>query len=196
MAREGHVALPSRNSMNTQDHDPGGRRTFPMPSGMRGGARFSECGRYRVLLWREWGANEAGAQALWIGMNPSTANAESNDPTIAKEVKFTIDLLGMRQYRKVNVMDYRTTDPKALLRPDVAPRSPWNLPTIREEAASAGIILLAFGNLPRQLVHFAAEAVTALRRDRRELWCLGCNQNGSPKHPLYLSKHAALSRFS
>src|ERR1700752_2626814 len=101
--------------MNAMAHDPGGRRSFPVPSDIRAGALFSDCGQYRLLLWREWGDEKDPPAALWIGMNPSTSTAQPDDPTIIRELVFT-QRLGLRRYVKTNVMDYRSTNPKALTR--------------------------------------------------------------------------------
>ena len=47
---------------------------------MKKGAEFSKCGKYRYVLWRIW--DESKPIAMCIGLNPSTANHETNDPTI------------------------------------------------------------------------------------------------------------------
>lgn len=50
------------------------------------GARFSPCGKYRYVLWRIWerSQNMALPMAMCIGLNPSTANASDDDPTIRR----------------------------------------------------------------------------------------------------------------
>ena len=53
---------------------------------MTGDARFSPCGRWRWWLTRVW--DEKLPMAALIGMNPSTADAKDNDPTVAKEIHF------------------------------------------------------------------------------------------------------------
>jgi hypothetical protein len=84
-----------------------------MPLGMRGGAEFrGDRKQYRPLLWREWGAPGA-AYHLFIGMNPSTADAMVNDPTVATEIRLCMRW-GVSAYRKCNVSDYRATSPKDL----------------------------------------------------------------------------------
>jgi len=177
-------------------HDPGGRTRSPLPPGMRGDALFSGCGRYRHWLSREWGGAAPGdPHMLWIGMNPSTARHDVNDPTIVREYGFTERLTGMRAYAKMNVADYRATDPKALVAPGVVARSPVNLPMIRERAADAAVVVMACGLLPRPLRHLFVETVEALRRDSRDLWCLGTTADGTPKHPLYLKASTPLVRF-
>src|ERR1051326_1813941 len=180
--------------MNTPIHNPGGKRSFPVHEGIRAGALISECGRYRLLLWREWGEPDNPPTALWIGMYPSTATAEVDVPTIIREIGFT-RRFGLRRYVKTNIMDYRSTDPKALSRPGVFPCSTDNLAMIRRAAEDATIIILAHGKIPKPLARFANEVVAALQQDRRELWAVGLNKDGSPKHPLYVRADAPLIRL-
>src|SRR5689334_16074517 len=50
--------------------------------GQRGGAWLDPGRRFRYLLWRAWG--DAGRFALFILLNPSTADQETNDPTVER----------------------------------------------------------------------------------------------------------------
>jgi hypothetical protein len=52
---------------------------------MRRTAIISECGRYRYRLTREWGD---GPLLTFAMLNPSTANAEIDDPTIRRCMSF------------------------------------------------------------------------------------------------------------
>ena len=59
-------------------HDPGGKVRLRLPDGVIGGATFSECGRYRQALTRDWTPDGiAPRTVLFIGMNPSVADAEA-----------------------------------------------------------------------------------------------------------------------
>src|SRR5215210_1846719 len=70
-------------------HDPSSKIRLPLEPGVRGSAVFSECGNYRRLLTRHWGEDEDAPFALWIGMNPSMADAASDDPTTQRECRMT-----------------------------------------------------------------------------------------------------------
>lgn len=174
-------------------HDPGGKVRIRIDSGTIGDAHFSDCGRYRVWLSRSFGTIGSGT-ALWIGMNPSTAAAEVDDPTVSRETRFT-RRWGMRNYLKTNVMDYRATHPRMLLEEGIVPRSENNLPAIREFAAGADVIVLAFGALHPRLRRYGEDVVRTLKADGRRLSCLGLTKDGSPRHPLYLRGDSELITF-
>lgn len=167
-------------------HDPGGSKRYPLPAGMTGSAEFSECGRYRPILERRWGEDERFA--LWIGMNPSTASEEFNDPTVAKEIDITRDVLGLQRFIKMNVLDYRATDPSSLQAPGVIPRSDRNLPLMIDTAKAAEITILTIGNLDGELEAYTIETINALRAAGVQLHCLAVNKSGAPKHSLYMAK--------
>jgi hypothetical protein len=166
-------------------HDPKGKVRLKLAGDVTGGAQFSPCGRYRPLLTRDLTGGEG--TILWIGMNPSTAAANVDDPTVRRETDFS-RRWGFRRFVKANVMDFRATHPEDLLDPDLAPRSDENLGIIRAEAAGAARIMLAFGALPPALFRYGAEVVEALRADGRALFCLGLTKAGAPRHPLYMRK--------
>ncbi len=70
-------------------HDPGWKVLYNLPTGVTGGAIFPDIEqRYRTVLWRCWGPDgERAPYALFVGMNPSTADASHNDPTCARQAE-------------------------------------------------------------------------------------------------------------
>jgi hypothetical protein len=176
-------------------HDPGGKVRIRLRDAIVGGAAFSDCGRYRPLLWRTWDGAANPGHVLWIGMNPSTADGTVDDPTVRRECDFTA-AWGYGVYRKCNVMDFRATQPKALLETGIEPRSEINLSTIAEQAKSAEIVVLAFGSLHKKLSRYGTDVVRALEAENIDAYCLGVTANGSPKHPLYLRKDSELLRYT
>lgn len=178
--------------MSADLHDAGGKSRLALLPGVIGDAEFSECGRYRLWLSRDWFASDPNitgpaAYALWIGMNPSVAEGNVDDPTIRREVAFT-KAMGLTTYIKCNIMDYRATSPKALLA--VTPRSDRNLDCILKHAEYAERVILAYGTLPKKLRRYADDVLRALRGT--PLYCMGKTADGSPRHPLYLPNTAQL----
>ncbi len=167
-------------------HDPGGKTELAMLPGMRGDAEFSEDGRFRYWLDRSWydlcRGWGAAPYLLSIGMNPSTARADVDDPTIRRDIALA-KREGFSRLVKVNIMDLRATSPKRLLAE--TPCSDRNRPNIVRWAEGAGKIVVCYGKIHKKLRRYADAAMVDLRG--RPLWCLGKNDDGSPKHPLYLA---------
>ena len=90
------------------------RRPLPLrsfgenPTG--GGALFSECGAFRMMLWRTW---SDGPQVTFVMLNPSTADATHDDPTIRRCVGFA-KREGFGCLVVVNLFNFRATKPKDL----------------------------------------------------------------------------------
>jgi len=139
-------------------------------------AILSPCGRYRYVLTR--GAGPACAVVL---LNPSTADAEVDDPTSTKIKAFARDW-GYPAYHLFNIGAGRATDPKDW-RAMADPYGPEN-DVYLGMAALYPLIVIGWGNnAPREQ---GARTASILTRHGAELWCLGTNANGSPKHPLYV----------
>ena len=170
-------------------HDPGGKSKLRMLPGHRGSAQFSSCGRYRHVLARQWDDENYSPYIMFIGLNPSVATAHSDDPTIRKELAIA-RREGFHAYIKCNICDYRATNPRALLRPDILPRSDKNLDTIKAYANRAARIVVCWGAVHPTLQGFGLSTSRALKD--YQLWCLGITQDGSPCHPLYLKADAPL----
>lgn len=166
-------------------HDPGGKVRLRLGPGVNGDALFSADGRHRPRMRRWIGTHFPDRYMMFIGMNPSTADAEVDDPTCAREWQFA-RREGFAAIVKTNVGDFRATNPKDLLAPGLVVSSPQNLPTIRAAAAGAEKVVVCHGKLNKPLALAAAEIMAALRQDGVPLWCFGTNADGSPKHPLYL----------
>lgn len=175
--------------MRAQDkHDPGGLVRLKLPDGITGNARFSDCGRYRQWLTRDWTpAEETPRSILFCGMNPSTADADVSDPTVARETTFAKDW-GFTRYLKANVLDWRSTSPKDLPKELDLARSPDNLPEIARMAAEVDEIIVAHGKMPKHYQQAIDDIVEVFRNSGKPLFCLGRNADGSAKHPLYLAR--------
>lgn len=185
-----------RDLFEQDRHDAGGSVRSALPPGLRGDATFyGAMAEYRPRLRRWIGDAFPSRYALFIGMNPSTAEAHVNDPTIVREWGFA-SRWGYSGYVKCNVADYRATFPRDLLAPGLVPASPANLATILREAHAADLVVLCHGKLNRVLEPIGREVVTALRCAGIPLHCFGKNADDSPKHPLYLRSDTPLVPFS
>jgi len=175
-------------------HDPGGKVRLRLAEGVHGDAVMSADGRYRQLMRRWLGDTFPERYIVFIGMNPSTADATVDDPTCAREWTFA-RREGFSGMIKCNVGDYRATDPKMLVQPGIVAVSPANIPAIRQAANGAGRVVLCHGKLNKALAPAGREIVDTLRADGLDLWCFGTNADGSPKHPLYLRADTPLMPF-
>lgn len=176
-------------------HDPGGKVRLRLPDGVIGGAEYSDCGRYRQMLSRDWTPKGMPARrVLFVGMNPSVASAEVSDPTCHREVMFARDW-GYTFYFKGNMLDWRATSPRDLPDDPAIACSPANLPALRAMAEQSQIVVLAYGKLHARYHGVVGEALRTLAAAGRPLKCLGLNKDGSAKHPLYLRKDTALMDF-
>ena len=88
-----------------------------------------------------------------------------------------------------NLFAFRSTDPKKL-GAIADPIGPLNDAYIKDFTSNS-ILILAWGST--RYKKRAAEVLDLL--SDRELWCLGTNKDGSPKHPLYVRADAPLVPF-
>ncbi|MDR0576996.1 MAG: DUF1643 domain-containing protein [Candidatus Accumulibacter sp.] len=144
-------------------------------------ARISTCGTYRYLLSRVWGD---APPAVFIMLNPSTADAVKNDPTIDR-CERRGRKMGHGGLIVANLFALRSADPAKLFRhPD--PVGPGNDAAILEAVANAGIVICAWGRAGKWQGRDAA-VLALLRGAGVEPRALSFNKNGTPRHPLYVS---------
>ncbi|MDQ3934691.1 MAG: DUF1643 domain-containing protein [Actinomycetota bacterium] len=154
-----------------------------MGGGIHRAADLSDCGTYRYALWRTW--DPLKEAVLFVGLNPSTADAERDDPTIRKCVKFARSW-GYGEIVMCNLFAFRATDPrelaKASARHGVDVVGPENEDYLGDQAEQAALVVAAWGNNPAAL-NRAPLVLPLLGPDVR---CLGTTQDGHPRHPLYV----------
>lgn len=152
------------------------------------GAKISACGKYRYRLTRG-----EGRLLGFVMLNPSTADADTDDPTIRRCVAFA-RRDGYDGIDVANLYALRATDPAAL-KTATDPTGGENDHALTLLACSCDVIVCAWGTkaLMPSHVHWACGILSAERAGRRaQLVCLGTNKDGSPKHPLYVPKGAPL----
>lgn len=144
------------------------------------GALSSPCRRYRYILTRQW---EIGPHdyAVFIGLNPSTADEFDDDPTIRRCIGFAKSW-GMGGMAMLNLFAFRATLPSTIMAV-TDPIGPENDLHIIETCRAAMFVVACWGKYGAH--RGRAAAVHALVP---ELCCLARNKDGSPGHPLYLKK--------
>jgi hypothetical protein len=157
---------------------------------------FSDDGRYRYFLSRPFARK--GRTICWIMLNPSTADAEKNDPTVRRCLGFSKELRwdGRRIYSSMYVLNLfalRSTDPKALREVD-DPIGPDNDAWILRTASRSDLVVCAWGSHGAHLRR-GVNVIGMLRERQVKLHCLGTTKAGYPKHPLYLRSGTALEEL-
>lgn len=150
-------------------------------------AAISEDGLYRFELHRKW--HETNPQMCVIMLNPSTADGEKDDRTIARCVGFARGF-GCGELIVVNLYALRSTKPVHLWE-SADPVGPHNDDFIREAVVHSAVTVAAWGtNAKPERVAQVLEVAGG-----EQLWSWGVNNDGSPKHPLYLPGVSALDRW-
>jgi hypothetical protein len=178
-------------------------KTFDAPLGMpeitESSAVFSSCGRHRYSLTRAW---SAAARACWVLLNPSKAGAEKTDPTTTRIVGFSHSLQ-CGGFGLVNAFSLIATDPRELWAARWSDRVGLEADAhIRTALAECiGPVIVGWGrveppNISRQLTRDRiAQVLRMIVAAGRKPMCFGVNQDGSPKHPLYLAGGTRLVPF-
>lgn len=144
------------------------------------GAVISDDRNYRYVLSREW---IGGSKTItFIGLNPSTADAIQDDPTIRRCIGFAKAWDGSRLLM-VNLFGYRSTDPAAL-RGVRDPIGELNDFWLRRAVLESDVAIAAWGAGGSLLSR--AQQIT--ERFGSRLQVLGYTKDGAPRHPLYLRK--------
>ena len=152
------------------------------------GATLSADGRYRYRLWRRW--DRSRPVVAFVMLNPSTADARRDDPTIRRCIGFARSW-GFGGLEVVNLFALRATDPRGLRRAR-DPIGSRNARFVRAALSRSSTVVLAWGADP-----LAARQPADMRfgLSRRRLRCLGLTRAGQPRHPLYLPRSARLVPF-
>jgi hypothetical protein len=149
----------------------------PAEGVIRRGAELSPDGLYRYTLTREW--DYRCQTVVFVGLNPSIADAEQDDPTIRRCIRFARDW-GFGSLLMVNLFAWRATDPSTLAAaPDMV--GPANDAILQDLHRRAGLAVAAWGSHPVAVAR-AGEVIPWLGDYR----VLGETKDGHPRHPLYM----------
>ena len=115
---------------------------------------------------------------MFIGLNPSTADESTDDPTLIRCMNFAKSW-GYGGVCIANLFAYRATDPadmKAAENPIGSQNNKW----LKMLAEDAGLIVAAWGNDGAYLGRS-----DQVKRRLKDMHCLKMNKSGEPAHPLY-----------
>lgn len=182
------------------------------------GAIISACGKYRYSLWREWRLHPKPAKWRWfknadgtpvtdgkgfpygepkvcvfVMLNPSTADGETDDATIRRCVGFAQSW----QYDRVEIINlfaYRATNPQDILKMDHRgdPVGWENQEYVNRAMQDADLVVCAWG---AHGSHIGQDETMIGWLGPRKLYALKITKNGHPAHPLYLPANSQLVRF-
>jgi hypothetical protein len=148
------------------------------------GALFNEDRTYRYKLWRTWDPTKP--VCAFIMLNPSTADEFVLDPTVRRCMSFA-KAWNYGSLQVGNIFALRSTDPEALYsHPD--PVGPENNFWLGEINRTSDMTVAAWGthgtfqDRSHEVLGFLSG-----------LYHLGQNRDGTPKHPLYLSRTLKLN---
>lgn len=166
---------------------------LPEPSG----AIISADGQYRYRLWREW--DNLLPKCTFLMLNPSTADASQDDPTIRRCIGFA-RALKCGRLEVANLFPLRATDPEELMRhPNPLGQAQGGITAdgaIMDAIDDASWVICAWGSHPAAALR-APDVLRMIRLCGRAglLHHLGLNKDGSPKHPLYIAASVRPQRF-
>ena len=139
---------------------------------------------YRYYLFREW--DKSKPLVAFIGMNPSKADENFDDPTVRRCINFA-RREGAGRFVMLNVYGYRSTDP-LVIRKIADPNGSDNDYWLKSYVKEADVVVAAWGRNVTQ----RGEEVLKMIKGLNTIHCLGTNLDGSPKHPLYLKLDTSL----
>jgi hypothetical protein len=156
-------------------------------------AVISPCGTYRYRLTRfAESLTPMKSTALFVMLNPSTADAQLDDPTIRRCLGFA-KLWGCNGLAVANLYALRSTNPEALWsHPD--PVGPENDGYLWNFALECCDVVCAWGSNAKP--ERAARVASIMLDAGARLWCLGTTKHGSPRHPLYVRADQPLVEWS
>ena len=138
-------------------------------------AIISQDNKYRYQLSRIW--NEEKSKVLFIMLNPSTADADIDDPTIRRVVNFAKSW-GYGGVFVGNLYAFRSTKSKTLLYID-DPIGQDNIQHIKYLIGLSERVIYGWGNNQKE-PEWLYDLVDIP-------YCIDISKKGIPKHPLYLN---------
>lgn len=154
---------------------------------MHRSAEISDCGLYRWWLRRTWSAD--GPEVCFVMLNPSTADALTDDPTIRRCINFAKSW-GYGSLVVRNLFAYRATDPRELRNAEDPIGGHRGLAEL-VNAKHAEKLVAAWGQHGK-LMDRGKQALEIFQQENVSVYCLGTTKDGHPRHPLYVPSSQSL----
>lgn len=156
-----------------------------------GAAVFSGDRQHRYLLTRR---NLGGTgTCCFVLLNPSTADASRNDPTISRCEGFA-RRLGFEELWVTNLFSLMTKDPQVLAK-STCPSKPDNEHYLFDAARNADLVIVGWGR-HGGLCGRSSRVLSRMNSDCIDVYTFGITLNGEPRHPLYLPYSSPLRPFT
>lgn len=139
-------------------------------------ADFSPCGKFRYMLTRRWA--DGKPRAMCIGLNPSTANAEKDDPTIRLLIAH-LNVMGYGSLLMCNLYALISSKPGKLW--DVADNQGENDAWLWLASEHSDVTIFCWGNFKG--IEYRAHDIAGRFPQGK---CFGKTKSGAPIHPLAL----------
>lgn len=158
-------------------------------------AIISDCGAYRYELQRRWA--KEGPAMIFVMLNPSTADAEVDDPTIRRCIGFArrenCDAICV-----VNLFAFRSPSPTEMKRASdpIGPDNNAYLRRVFLSASAWGVPVVAAWGAHGSFKRRDARVYEIAKGEGVLMQCLGKTKDGAPKHPLYLASGAPLIEWT
>lgn len=146
---------------------------------------MSPDGVYRYTLLRRWLFGKG--RCLFIMLNPSTADAINDDPTIRRCINFA-KRWEFQELMVTNIFALRSAYPK-VLRAHGAPIGPENDSYILQAVRKADRIVAAWG-VHGSYMDRGMQVLEMLKG--KDVRCLGTTKDGQPRHPLMVASKTEL----
>lgn len=148
------------------------------PASLKNTAELSKCRKYRYALWRTW--DDSKPHVLFVCLNPSTADEETNDQTLKRCIGFAKSWEKYGGVCMANLFAFRArhrSDMKAAAEPIGSQNDEW----LKKLSSEAALVVAAWGEDGSYLGR-SKEVMRLLSN----VHCLTMLDGGEPGHPLYL----------
>jgi hypothetical protein len=153
------------------------------------GATISADKTRRYQLWRVW--DEDKPLSMVIGLNPSTANENENDPTIDTVIAIHKHN-GYGGIVMMNLFTFISTDPKKLIRETSLNEIEVNHRAMQIVKSSCASVVFAWGNFKQAK---GSMALSVVKNFGKGALCHSQLKDGSPRHFLYCKHNSELQYF-